>query len=273
MSRLGWLLSASFLLVGCTGQVKSPDEPLQTVMADKPSVQDDLLKPSIDYHRASRLYIELGLAYLKEGQIGRAKTKLMRAQKLSPNLPEVHYAMGFYKETVGELDQAKRHFLDAIAQSPKSGEARNNYGTFLCRQGQYEEAEIQFVKATKDPEYAQVAEALENAGLCIIQTKNIAKATQYFERAVRMDSRRAEALIELAYIKFNEGVFSEALEYHSLYESQAEHTPRSLWLGIKVAEKYNLKDKAASLRLLLKNQFPQSAQAKELFDTNNSQTG
>lgn len=262
-----WCYLLPIVLVGCTGTVKSPDEPLQTVMQNAPTKQDEMLKPSIDYERAARLYIELGLAYLKEGQVGRAKSKLNRAQRLAPNLPETHYALGFYKETVGEYDQARKHFQDAIAEDPISGEARNNYGTFLCRQGQYKEAESQFLKAIEDPDYAQVAEALENAGLCVLQTKDIAKATKYFERSVRMDSRRAEALIELAYIKYQQGIYSEALEHHSLYEAQAKHTPRSLWLGIKLAEKYNLKDKAASLKLLLKNEFPKSAQAIDMFGT------
>lgn len=254
----------TFLIGGCAQTVKSPDEPIEQQAKAQERAVDDLLKPKVDFERAARLYIELGLAYLKDGQIGRAKTKLLRAQKLAPELPEVHYALGFYKEAVGEVDQANKHFLAAIEKNPVAGPSRNNYGTFLCRQGRYRDAEKQFVKATQDPEYTETAEALENAGLCVMQIPDIASATGYFEKAVRMDTRRTEALLELGIIKLNQGVYSEALEYHSLYSGQAEHTPRSLWLGIQVAQHYNDKNKEASYKMLLRNKFPKSAEAKLL---------
>ncbi len=254
-----------WMLVGCASTVKSPNEPMEQA-AKQPSKQDELLQPSVDHMRAARLYIELGLSYLKQGQVGRAKVKLLRAQKLAPTLPEVHYAMGFYKEAIGEYSQADKHFNEAIKQDPKAGEAHNNYGTFLCRQKQFHAAEQQFLQAVEDVNYAQISEALENAGLCVLQIPDVAKATTYFERAARMDSRRVEAIIELGYIKFNQGSYGEAMEYHSLYEAQAEPTPRSLWLGIKIAEVFKDKDKAASLRMLLKNKYPQSAEAIMLIN-------
>lgn len=253
------LLSLPWFLTGCTSSVKSPKEPvLEQVVSAHQGAQDGKLIPAADYERAAKLYVELGLAYLKDGMVGRAKTKLLRAKKLAPQLPEVQYALGFYMESVGEVDQAKAYYQEAIRKDPNDGTAHNNYGAFLCRQGYFKESEKEFLKAAEDPQYTNTAEAIENAGLCVLQIPEVAQAKVHFLKAVRMDPRRTEALIELAYISFKEGDYSRALEYHSLFADQASHTPRSLWLGIQLAEHFGDPNKVESYKLLLKNRFPKS---------------
>lgn len=264
------LLSLPLILSGCTSSVKSPKEPLeQKQITQYQKEQEQAQKPATDYDKAAKLYVELGLAYLNDGMVGRAKTKLLRAKKLAPELPEVHYALGYYMESVGEFDQASAHYQNAIKRNPTGGAEHNNYGAFLCRQGYYRQSEKEFLKATQDPQYANTAEAFENAGLCVLQIPDVAKAKDYFLKAVRMDPRRNEALIELSYIYFNEKHYSKALEFHSLFADQAQHTPRSLWLGVQLAKHYNDLNKVASYTMLLKNRFPNS-QENQIIQKENS---
>ncbi len=264
MTRWIWMFALTPLFLGgcTTSKVKSDDEPI--MQQPTMSRQDELLAPQIDFEKAAKLYVDLGLAYMKDGQVGRAKSKLLRAKKLAPQLSTVHYALGFYKERIGEYDQAQGHYKEAIARHD-GGEERNNYGTFLCRRGRYEQAETQFLKAIEDPNYTQSAEAYENAGLCVAQIPKMDKAKEYFEKAVRIDPRRTDALLELGMYHYNQDELGKSLEYHSLFASQTTHTPRSLWLGIRLARAFNDKHKEVTYHKLLKEKYPQSSEYQHIM--------
>lgn len=252
-------LAVSVLLTGCQSFKKSPvtDDQSEVSQADVPSMYD--LPSVVDYDKAARLNVELGMSYLNQGNHPRAKSKLLRALELSPNLPEVQYAYAFYLETVGELVQAERLYLKAVRIDPKNGKSQNNYGAFLCRQGRYYEAEKSFLLALEDTSYNKTAEVLENAGLCVLQIPSVAKAEQYFERALKHDPKRYHALLELAIIKYKQNDIHLAQSYYATYSKVAQPTKRSLLLGLKLAEKTNDKDKQASIRLMLNAHFGNSA--------------
>ena len=209
--------------------------------------------PTIDYERAARLNVELGMTYLKAGEGARAKTKLNRALELGPNLPETHYAMGFYLESIGEKEAAEKAYRKAIQVSPQSGKAHNNYGAFLCRNQKFPQAEKEFLLAIKDTEYTETAETLENAGLCALETKNAQKATEYFEWALRHDPNRSEALLELGILHFEAGNFQASRTYYDRFEKLRDPMPRSLWLGMKLAQHFGEQDKAANYKQLLES--------------------
>jgi type IV pilus assembly protein PilF len=225
-----------------------------------PSLYD--LPETVDYEKAARLNVELGLSYLKQEQVSRAKSKLLRAKALAPDLPEVHYSYGYFQEYVGEIEAAEKSYQKAVSLNPKGGNERNNYGTFLCRQHQYRKSEKEFLKAIDDPNYPNTAEAFENAGVCVNQIPDVAKAVEYFEKALRYDPNRPTALLELAMIRFQEKQFQQASEFHQRYAQIAAPNARFLLLGIELAKRSGDKNKMASYQLLLNKQFPEAAKAK-----------
>lgn len=190
----------------------------------------------IDYEKAAKLNIELGLNYLNQSQISRAKAKLTHAKTLAPALPEVHYAYGYFLETVGEIENAEQSYKKAISLHPAGGNEHNNYGAFLCRQGKYQLAEKEFLLAVKDPEFINTAEALENAGLCILEVPDTQKATRYFEKSLRYDPKRPNALIELAQISLNQKNTPLAKEYLSRFHAITKPTERSNHLSQQMAQ-------------------------------------
>jgi len=222
------------------------------------------LPDMVDLQKAAKINIELGLNYLTQGQISRAKSKLTRAKNLAPQLPEVHYSYGYFLEYIGEVDSAAKSYQKAIRLNPKGGNEHNNYGTFLCRQNEFRKAEKEFLAAVEDPNYFNTAEAYENAGLCVLQIPDTEKAAEYFEKALRHDPKRTDALMELALIHFKENKLAYAQEYHKRYTQIGQPTARSTLLGMALAKQTGNKDKEASYRLLLKSQFP-NANINDLY--------
>src|SRR3989338_937275 len=108
---------------------------------------------------------ELGIGYLKQGMYSLAKKRLLTSISEDDQLAVGWYGMGLYFEKTGDKKSAEIYYQKAIAVQPESGAAKNNYGTFLCRDGRYQAGIDQFLKAVNDTKYLEVASAYENAGI------------------------------------------------------------------------------------------------------------
>lgn len=148
---------------------------------------------SVSLAQAAQYNVQLGLAYLQRGDTSRAKEKLLRAQSQSPRSPIVKGALGYFFSKIGEWRQAKVYYLKSLALDPKSGAAHNNYGSFLCQQRHYVQAERHFLQAVRDPRYLNIAAVYENAGLCALQIPDIPKGIHYFQEALKQDPKRQTA--------------------------------------------------------------------------------
>ena len=255
-----------FILLGLIGTTtvscqKNPQKPPKS----EPGTINSLYElPSADREKAAKLNLELAVGYLNQDQIARAKAKFIRARELAPNLPEVHYSYGFFLERVGEKAEAEKAYLKALSLNGKGGNEHNMYGAFLCRNNKYKLAEKEFLKAVEDPNFTQTAEALENAGLCVLQIPDMAKAIEYFERALRYDINRPNALLELAVLKLQLRKFEEAKEYYARYSQLSKPSARSLLLAVEIAKHFHDAKLEQRSKLLLNAQYP-NAKAADLY--------
>jgi type IV pilus assembly protein PilF len=149
-------------------------------------------------------------------------------------LAEVHYTLGYYFEQIGEVDSAKQSYLKAIAIHPSGGVEHNNYGAFLCRQKHYRQAEKEFLTAVEDWQYTHTAQALENAGMCLLQIPDKENARLYFEKALRHDPKSPNALLELAQILYEKKEFKQAKQYLLQYQQIFPANTQSLLLEKKL---------------------------------------
>jgi type IV pilus assembly protein PilF len=147
-----------------------------------------------DLTSAANTNIELGYDYIEKGELARAKQRILMAFNEAPKNAGVQDALGYFYEVTGELQTAEAHYLHAISLAPKSGEPYNNYGTFLCRQKRYTEADQQFSKAVSIKSYLNTGQAYENAGICALAAKNFAVAKQNLTRALEYNPNSFLAL-------------------------------------------------------------------------------
>lgn len=184
---------------------------LQSCQHSDPKANEQLAREP-DLKKASQFNVQLGLGYLKQGDRPRAKKKLLTALKQDPQSADVNAAMAYYFEQTNEIDQAKKYYTKAIDLSSNSGAQLNNYGTFLCRQGDYKKADAYFMKAVKDQQYVHTSGAYENAGLCALAVPDNEKAEQYFKMALEQDPSRRESLYELVKLESKIGHNADALK-------------------------------------------------------------
>lgn len=259
-----WLVVAmammSLLVVGCNSTANRSKDPLLSKQN-----RESLGSDAPDYQKAAKVYAQLGLGYLSQGQAVRAKSKLAYAMELAPKDPEVLSAWGMYFEYVGEQKEANGYHRQAIklATPEDVGKVYSAYGAFVCRQGDWEAAHQAFTKALSDQQYANSAVVYERAGVCAARFKKSELAEQYYTKAIQRDSGRSIALLELSQIRVHAQAFQAAHDLLVQYNKANLKTSRSLNLELQVARGLGQKNRVASLEMLLKNMFPDSKEAQE----------
>ncbi len=182
---------------------------------------------------AASYNVQLGLGYLAQNERVRAKEKLLRALNQAPNTLAPHLALAYYYETVDEQAKAQYTYQHALKILPKSGQVNNNYGVFLCAQGDYSQALVYFERALLDPYYTNTASAYENTALCMAKMNN-AKAANYAYLAVQQDPKRSGLFFKLSYLLAEQGETQQALAYLDEYHQLNAPTQASMALVRKL---------------------------------------
>ena len=209
-------------------------------------------------------YIRLGQGYLQEGRRDQARFNLLRALEIDSRSPEANNVLALLYETEGEVDLAKELYQRAISSDRSYTPARINYARVLYAQSEYRDARDQYETAASDVNYRLRPDAFLGVGLSELRLGNVEQAKSAFERALQLNPNIGPALLEVADIAFDEREYVLALEYLETYELRTIDTPRSLYLGIQLAQVFNDPNKEQSYALALRSMFPDSTQARQI---------
>jgi type IV pilus assembly protein PilF len=101
--------------------------------------------------------------------------------------------------------------------------------------------------------------AFVNLGLCRLQLEYTAGAEAAFTRAMSMDRRDPEALLEMGFLHLEAGDTHEAARYHGTFRTVSpQQSPRGLLLGLEIADQTGDWDPLGSYELALRNLYPDS---------------
>jgi type IV pilus assembly protein PilF len=251
------ILTSSLLIQAC----QHPEEDKEITEKNKP-----------DLSKAASFNMQLGLGYLKQGQRPRAKKKLLTALKQEPNSPDINAAMAYYLEQTNDLDAARKYYLKAISLSANSGAQLNNYGSFLCKQGEYKKADEYFIRAIKDTQYINTAGAYENAGLCALAAPENEKAKYYFKQALSQDPSKNTSLYEWVKLENKEEHNDKVLELLQEHPDLVLNDPIFLDLAKNAATKagkYEMASEYEHILNKLKARIDNSSGANNEYNSRN----
>ncbi len=215
-------------------------------------------------HEIAMTRISLGLGYLKMGNMPQAKLNLEKAKRFAPNLVQVHTAFAHYYETVGEHKLTVDAYEKALSIKSDDADTLNNYGVYLCRQNQVEEAEKQFLKAIAVPSYILVSQSYENLAQCQLRVDNFDKAEFYLNKAILHNPSSASTLAQMVRLQYAMGQYSQARIFEQRFEKMTRRfTAESLALAYKVYFKLGERRIAKNYGTMLVKMFPQSWEAKQ----------
>ena len=217
-------------------------------------------------HDAAIYNTELGIAYMRRGDLAIAQARLDRALKENPDDPNVHSARALLFARMGDPKQADHEFRAALRLAPKNPDYRNNYAVYLCSVGRVEEGVQSFVSAARNPLYLTPELAYDNAGVCLRSVHRDVEAAQMFSQALAIRPNYAQALWQIADLDFAAGRLTQARQEIDAFLAANPETPDLLLLAVKVtrAQRDQLDAELYARRLQL--DFPNSAQARALAD-------
>jgi len=252
--RIG-LMAVVLLLAGC---VSSP--------------QQSSDKDNFDRREAAKTRVSLGLTYLKNNNYTQAKVNLDRALEFDPRSADVHYALAYYFQLVGEGVRAEASYETALDLAPNNGDIANSYGAFKCQEGEYEGAKRYFLNAINNRQYANSAQTYENLALCAQSQGKLDEAINYLKDALNHQPLRAKSLYLLTELYMADERWDLAKATLNKYERVTQVSPDSLWMAFEVARGQNNWEAALGYGETLKDLFPDSALVSRFDDIVAKQT-
>ena len=215
---------------------------------------------------AAAYNVQLGIAYLHQGDIALAKEKLDRALAEAPNSADVHSARAMLFERMHSPDQADAEFRTSLRLAPHDPDVVNNYAVYLCQNGRTDEGVRRFEEAAHNALYRTPWAAYTNAGVCLRAAKRDDEARANFDRALQVRPNFAEAAFQLTELEFQHGELAPARAAIDAFIGSYDATADLLLLGVRVARAQGDRVGAQRYARRLQVDFPGTDQARALAD-------
>ena len=206
--------------------------------------------------------MQLGSAYLQQGNLPIAKDKLEKAVSQAPRDPAIHGLLAMLYQRLGDDRRAEAEYRTALALAPRDPEQLNNYAVFLCGVGRVDEGVSRFQEAARNGLYRTPWAAYANSGVCLRGAQRDAEAEPLFVRALQVRPDYTEAAVQLAELRLNHDRFAEAYAGIAAFLKGNPPSPELLLLGWRAARALHDPVNSAQMAWRLQTEFPDSEQAR-----------
>jgi type IV pilus assembly protein PilF len=213
---------------------------------------------------AGKYNVQLGTAYLQQGNYALARDKLERALKQNPKDPDVHTSLGLLYDRTGDTKGADKHFREALRLAPDKPDISNNYAIYLCKNGRTDEGVERFAAVARNKYYRTPEVALTNAGVCLRSAKRLEEAEKRFAGAIRARPNYTEATVQLASLHLERNDIPQARKVVDTYLNAFKPQPDVLLSAVTVARAAKDRMSEEKYSRALRLEFPDSAQARAL---------
>jgi type IV pilus assembly protein PilF len=242
------LIAACLVTAGCISTTTGPAE------------------PDADRGDAAELNYQLGARYYRNGKYELARDRLLYSIELDPKRAIAHSTLALTYEQLGNIRLATESYERAVRVAPRNFDVLNAYGVFLCRQKRFDEAEEHFERAVREETNDNPEIMLTNAGVCMKQKPDAAKAEEFFRRALDAKPGYGEALIQLSVLKYGERDYLNARAFLQRYLRSNPASASVLYLGVQIEN--DLGDERAKSEYAdrILREYPTSPEARQILD-------
>jgi type IV pilus assembly protein PilF len=185
-------------------------------------------------NEAAAINTQLGLVYMQQGKLQAAREKIEKALSQNPKTAQTQMAAGFLYDRLADDRKAHSHFEQAVKLADGDPEVLNNAAVYFCRKGDKKLGEKYFLQAAQSPLYTTPAVAYTNAGRCARADGRPDEAEQYYRKALALNSKQPDALLQLADLFQEAGKSAQARPFLQRYLEAAPATASSLYLGYRI---------------------------------------
>ena len=212
----------------------------------------------------ARIHTELAGSYYQRGNLGVALSEARIAVAADSGYAPAYNLLGLVYSDLRETALADEAFQKSLNINPSDPDANHNYAWFLCENKREPESIRYFLLAVRYPLYATPQKSYTMAATCAQRMGNDKDASEYLERALKLDANYTPALINLAQLKYRRGELDSARILVGRYNKIAEPTPESLWLAVRIERRLGDSAASSSYANQLRRRFPGSKEYQEL---------
>jgi type IV pilus assembly protein PilF len=210
------------------------------------------------------IFLQLGERYLELNKLELARENLQHALKLDEQNAQIYNAFALLNEKLHKLNDAMANYQKAFVLNSNDLRIKNNYGRFLCEQGDTLQGVTLLSQAATDGLNERSWIAMTNLGLCYLQIGNRLEAERYFLQALQVNTVYSPALLEMQKISYEKGNMADAKAFLVRYQRVSQETAQSLFIAIKIENATGNNTLAEQYKQLILSQFPLSQEAKTL---------
>jgi len=194
------------------------------------------------------LLLTAATGLLQQGRYDEAEHQARQALKLQPGSGDANTLLGAIADARGKAAEAGTYYRAAALAAPTNGVYANNYGGWLCSNGQPAASLEWFDRALADPAYPTPLGALVNAGTCASKAGQPERAETNWRQVLVQDAVNVPALAGMAALEAGRGNYLEARAFAERWLAVAPSDAAGLQLAAEIEQK--LGDNAAASRYL-----------------------
>ena len=225
------------------------------------------VNPDADEGDAAELNYQLGARYYRNGNYELARDRLMYSLELDPKNATAHYTLALAYEQLENLRLATESYEASVRIAPRDHNVQNAYAVFLCNQGQFDEASTHFDRAAEIENNDSAEVTMTNAGVCMLQKPDAARAEDYFRQALSRKGNYGEALIQLCLLKFSTQDYLAARAFLQRYLGSNVPSASVLFLGVRIEEELGDDRARTEYSNQILRDFPLSPEARRILQT------
>jgi len=226
--------------------------------------------PPVSKKEAAQYNMQLGISYLRQGDLKAAQTKLEKAVAEDDSLATAYAALGLVFERLGDSPGAEKNYRRAVSIAPEDPDSLNALAVFLClKKQETAEAMRYFEKALAIPlskALSNKAMLYTNAGICAKRI-DMEKAESYLRSALAADPAFKQALLQLADVTFNRSNYLQSRAFLERFLASGAATPDALWLGVRIENALGETAAARAYGERLKKEFPEAVETRLLLES------
>jgi tetratricopeptide (TPR) repeat protein len=155
----------------------------------------------------------LGVVLYERGYIDEAMKHFSEALRVDPDYAGAHFNLGLVFANQENLDVAIRHYKEAVRIEPDYADAHNNLGVALKRQGRVDEAIRNYREALRI--FPHFAKAHHGLGVALVSQGRVDEGIRHYNEALRIKPDYAEAYYNLGLALKSQGRIDEAIKQYS----------------------------------------------------------
>ena len=215
---------------------------------------------------AARANMDLGISYLRQGNLEQARIKLERSIEIDDENPTAHRLLGLVYERLNDLDAARDQYEVAVRQGPDDPDALNQLGIFLCTHTDDKRQALRYFERAFDiPRYSQRFLLYSNAGTCA-KTVDLTLAENYLRKGLELNPGYAEALLQLGDVTYQQGNYFQSRAFVERFFAAANPSSQALWLAYRVEQALGDTATAEGYAGQLLRDFPESVETRLLLE-------